>query len=355
MKHNFNSGPSVLPKEVLDQAAQALLDFNGIGLSIAEVGHRSPWFVPVMEEARALVKELMQLRDDYEVLFLQGGATAQFMQIPMNLLDNGQSAAYCDDGVWGSKAAKEASLFGTANVVASSKDKNYTYINKQFNIGTENKYLHLTSNNTVEGTQWFSLPDTTVPIVADMSSDIFSREMDFNKFSLIYAGAQKNMGAAGVTVVIVKKDFLQNIQRPIPSIMDYRKHIEAGSLMNTPPVIAVYIALLTLRWIKKEGGLKEMERRSIQKSTLLYNTIDSLPIFSTYVAKEDRSRMNAVYFINDEALQNKFLETCKANDMVGVKGYRTVGGIRVSMYNALALESVEAICSLMKDFANKNG
>ena len=355
MKHNFNSGPSVLPKVVLEQTAQALIDFNGIGLSIAEIGHRSPWFVPVMEEARALVKELMQLDDSYEVLFLQGGATTQFMQIPMNLLDNNQSAAYCDDGVWGSKAAKEASLFGKVNMVASSKDKNYTYINKDFPIGAENKYLHITSNNTVEGTQWFSFPETEVPLVADMSSDIFSREIPFNKFSLIYAGAQKNMGAAGVTVVVVKKDFLQNLQRPIPSIMDYRKHIDAGSLMNTPPVLAVYITLLTLRWIKEEGGLKEMEKRSIQKATLLYNTIDSLPLFKTYVAKEDRSRMNAVFFIEDEALQNKFLDECKVNGMVGVKGYRTVGGIRVSMYNALALESVEAICNLMKSFAANNG
>ncbi len=355
MKHNFNSGPSVLPLEVLEQTAQALIDFNGIGLSIAEIGHRTPWFIEVMEEARALVKELMQLDKHYEVLFLQGGATTQFMQIPMNLLDNGQSAAYCDDGVWGSKAAKEASLFGKVNVVASSKDKNYTYINKQFQVGSENRYLHLTSNNTVEGTQWFSFPETDTPLIADMSSDIFSREIPFNKFSLIYAGAQKNMGAAGVTVVVIKKDLLQKMQRPVPAIMDYRKHIEAGSLMNTPPVIAVYMSLLTLRWIKKEGGLKEMERRSIEKSTLLYNTIDSLPLFTTHIAKEDRSRMNAVFFIENEALQNNFFDECKANGMVGVKGYRTVGGIRVSMYNALGLQSVEAICTLMKDFAAKNG
>jgi len=345
----------VLPQEVLEQTAKALIDFNGIGLSIAEIGHRTPWFIDVMEESRALVKELMQLDSQYEVLFLQGGATTQFMQIPMNLLDNGQSAAYCDDGVWGSKAAKEASLFGKVNVVASSKDKSYTYINKQFEIGNENRYLHLTSNNTVEGTQWFSFPETELPLVADMSSDIFSREIPFNKFSLIYAGAQKNMGAAGVTVVVIKKDLLQTMQRPVPAIMDYKKHIEAGSLMNTPPVLAVYMSLLTLRWIKKEGGLKEMERRSLEKSNLLYNTIDSLPLFTTHVAKEDRSRMNAVFFIENEALQNKFLDECKANGMVGVKGYRTVGGIRVSMYNALALESVEAICTLMKDFAVKNG
>ena len=246
-------------------------------------------------------------------------------------------------------------MFGKVNVVASSKDKNYTYINKEFEISNENRYLHLTSNNTVEGTQWFSFPETEVPLVADMSSDIFSREIPFNKFSLIYAGAQKNMGAAGVTVVVIKKDLLQTMQRSVPAIMDYRKHIEAGSLMNTPPVLAVYMSLLTLRWIKKEGGLKEMERRSIEKSSLLYNTIDSLPFFTTHIAKEDRSRMNAVFFIENEILQNKFLDECKANGMVGVKGYRTVGGIRVSMYNALALESVEAICTLMKDFAAKNG
>jgi len=356
MKHNFNSGPSILPREVLEQTAAALIDFNGIGLSIAEIGHRTPWFVEVIEEAKLLVKELLHLDNQYDVLFLQGGATTQFMQVPMNLLDTNQSAAYCDDGVWGNKAAKEAALFGKVNVVASSKDKKYTYINKNFPVGNENNYLHITSNNTVEGTQWFQLPATEVPLIADMSSDIFSREMDYNKFSLIYAGAQKNMGAAGVTMVVIKKDLLQQpIQRPIPSIMDYRKHIEAGSLMNTPPVLAVYITLLTLRWIKKEGGLKEMERRSLEKSSLLYNTIDSLPLFTTYVAKEDRSRMNAVFFIEDEALQNKFLEECKANGMVGVKGYRTVGGIRVSMYNALAMESVEAICSLMKEFANNNG
>ena len=356
MKHNFNSGPSILPKEVLEQTAAALIDFNGIGLSIAEIGHRSSWFVEVIEEAKTLVKELLQLDNQYDVLFLQGGATTQFMQIPMNLLDTDQSAAYCDDGVWGSKAAKEASLFGKVNVVASSKDKKYTYIHKNIAVGKENSYLHITSNNTVEGTQWFQLPATEVPLIADMSSDIFSREMDYNKFSLIYAGAQKNMGAAGVTMVVIKKDLLQQpIQRPIPSIMDYRKHIEAGSLMNTPPVLAVYITLLTLRWIKKEGGLKEMERRSLEKSSLLYNTIDALPLFTTYVAKEDRSRMNAVFFIEDEALLNKFLEECKANGMIGVKGYRTVGGIRVSMYNALAMESVEAICALMKQFATKNG
>ena len=354
-KHNFNSGPSILPDEVLAKAARAILEFNEIGLSILEIGHRSTWFVEVMEEARSLVKELMQLDDAYEVLFLHGGATTQFMQVPMNLLDDSETAAYCDNGIWGSKAVKEASLFGNAVVAASSADKNYTYINKDFKIPANSKYLHITTNNTVEGTQWHSFPETNIPLVADMSSDIFSRPMDFKKFSLIYAGAQKNMGAAGVTVVVVKKDLLGKIKRPIPAIMDYRKHIEANSLLNTPPVFAVYVALLTLRWIKNEGGLKEMEKRSIEKANLLYTTIDSLPQFVSYINKEDRSNMNAVFFIKDEKKQNEFLDLCTANGMIGVKGYRTVGGIRVSMYNALELESVKAICDLMKDFANKKG
>ncbi len=354
-KHNFNSGPSILPQEVLEQAAKAIINFNGIGLSILEIGHRTPWFAEVIEEAKALVKELMQLGDEHEVLFLHGGATTQFMQIPMNLLDDGETAAYCDNGIWGSKAIKEASLFGNVNVVASSKAKNHTYIPKDFEVPSTSKYLHITTNNTVEGTQWHTLPTTNTPLVADMSSDIFSRKINFKNFALIYAGAQKNMGAAGVNLLVIRKDILGKVQRKIPAIMDYRNHIEADSLLNTPPVFAIYVAMLTLRWIKKEGGLKEMERRANEKSSLLYSTIDALPLFNCPIAQEDRSKMNAVFFIEDEALQNKFLEECKANGMIGVKGYRTVGGIRVSMYNALALESVQAICDLMKNFAEKNG
>ncbi|MBX2931271.1 MAG: 3-phosphoserine/phosphohydroxythreonine transaminase [Chitinophagaceae bacterium] len=354
-KHNFNSGPSILPQEVLEQASTAIIDFNKIGLSILEIGHRTNWFVDVMEEARALVKELMQLNEQYEVLFLHGGATTQFMQIPMNLLANTESAAYCDNGIWGSKAIKEASLFGNVQVVASSKDKNYTYINKGFDIPESNKYLHLTSNNTVEGTQWHHFPETNVPLVVDMSSDIFSRQINFNQFSLIYAGAQKNMGAAGVTLVVINKNMVEKISKNIPAIMHYNNHIEAKSLLNTPPVFAVYVSLLTLRWIKKEGGLAEMQKRAEQKSALLYNTIDALPLFHSTIDKEDRSNMNAVFFIKDENLQNKFLEECKEHGMIGVKGYRTMGGIRVSMYNALQLASVEAITQLMKNFANKNG
>lgn len=357
-KHNFNSGPSILPQDVLEQAAQAILNFNNIGLSLLEIGHRTPWFVEVIEEARSLVKELMQLDNEYEVLFLHGGATTQFMQIPMNLLDKEDTAAYCDNGIWGSKAMQEASYFGHSIVAASSKDKNYTYINKGFEIPVGSKYLHITTNNTVEGTQFQTLPSSIgdTPLIADMSSDIFSRPMEFSKFSLIYAGAQKNMGAAGVSLVVIKKDILGKIKHGVPPIMDYQKHIEAHSLMNTPPVFAVYTALLTLRWIKKEGGLVEMERRSLQKSALLYSTIDSLPLFTSYVAKEDRSHMNAVFSLaNQQELEAPFLELCKQEGMIGVKGYRTVGGIRVSMYNALPLESVQAFCDMAKYFAVKHG
>lgn len=353
-QHNFNSGPSILPQQVLQEAAKAIIDFNGIGLSLLEVGHRTTHFVAVIEEAKQLVKELMQLNDEYEVLFLHGGATTQFMQIPMNLLDTNATAAYIDNGIWGNKAIKEANLFGNVSVIASSADKNHTYINQHFDIPANAAYLHITSNNTVEGTQWHQFPTTDVPLIADMSSDIFSRQIDFNKFSLIYAGAQKNMGAAGVNLVVVKKSVLGKIERKIPAIMDYRNHIEAGSLLNTPPVFAIYVAMLTLRWIKQEGGLETMERNAIAKSTLLYNTIDSLPLFNCRIDKTSRSNMNAVFFIDNEDLQNKFLEECKANGMVGVKGYRTVGGIRVSMYNALAMESVLAITDLMKSFAAKH-
>ncbi|MES2003938.1 MAG: 3-phosphoserine/phosphohydroxythreonine transaminase [Bacteroidota bacterium] len=353
--HNFNSGPSILPRSVMEQAAAAILNFNGTGLSVLEIGHRTPWFQEVLSEAVSSVKQLMQLDDSYEVLFLHGGATTQFMQVPMNLLDDTETAAYCDNGIWGKKASKEATLFGNVNVVADSSDKNHTYIQKQFTVPAAAKYLHITTNNTVEGTQWHQYPDTQVPLVADMSSDIFSRPVDFKKFSLIYAGAQKNMGAAGVNLVVVKKEVLGKIKRPIPTIMNYQKHIEAGSLMNTPPVFAVYVSMLTLRWILTEGGLAEMGKRTNERADLLYNTIDSLPVFKSLVAKEDRSQMNAVFFLNDPALEAPFLDLCKKEGMVGVKGYRTIGGIRVSMYNALPLESVQVFCDLMKDFAIRKG
>lgn len=353
--HNFNSGPSILPQPVLEQAAKAIHDFNGTGLSILEIGHRTSHFQSVLDSAIGSVKRLMQLDDQYEVLFLHGGATTQFMQVPMNLLDQGETAAYCDNGIWGNKAFKEAALFGNAVLASSSADRSHTYIPKDLNIPANAKYLHITTNNTVEGTQWHDYPNVEIPLIGDMSSDIFSREVDFKKFSLIYAGAQKNMGAAGVNMLVIKKDILGKIQRKIPTIMNYQKHIEAGSLMNTPPVFAVYVSMLTLQWIEQEGGLAEMGRRSQERADLLYNTIDSLPLFQAKVAKEDRSQMNAVFFIEDESLQNLFLDQCKQAGFVGVKGYRTVGGIRVSMYNALPMSSVTAMTDLMQDFAKQHG
>ena len=353
--HNFNSGPSILPQPVLEQAAKAIHDFNGTGLSILEIGHRTSHFQSVLDSAIGSVKRLMQLDDQYEVLFLHGGATTQFMQVPMNLLDQGETAAYCDNGIWGNKAYKEAALFGNAVLASSSADRSHTYIPKDLNIPANAKYLHITTNNTVEGTQWHDYPNVEIPLIGDMSSDIFSREVDFKKFSLIYAGAQKNMGAAGVNMLVIKKDILGKIQRKIPTIMSYQKHIEAGSLMNTPPVFAVYVSMLTLQWIEQEGGLAEMGRRSQERADLLYNTIDSLPLFQAKVAKEDRSQMNAVFFIEDESLQNLFLDQCKQAGFVGVKGYRTVGGIRVSMYNALPMSSVTAMTDLMQDFAKQHG
>lgn len=353
--HNFNSGPSILPQSVLEEASKAILNFNDTGLSILEIGHRTAWFQEVMNEAVASVKRLMQLDDAYEVLFLHGGATTQFMQVPMNLLDDGETAAYCDNGIWGNKAFKEAALFGNVAVVADTSDKKHTYIQKHLTVPGGARYLHITSNNTVEGTQWHAFPDTPVPLVADMSSDIFSRQIDFKKFSLIYAGAQKNMGAAGVNLVVIRKEILGKIKRKIPTIMNYQKHIEAGSLMNTPPVFAVYVSMLTLRWIIAQGGLPEMERRSIEKARLLYHTLDNIPVFTSPIAIEDRSRMNAVFFLSDPALETPFLDLCKKEGMIGVKGYRTVGGVRVSMYNALPLASVQAFCDLMQHFALKKG
>ena len=353
--HNFNSGPSILPPSVLEQASKAIHNFNGTGLSILEIGHRTSHFQEVLNQAIGSVKRLMDLNDSYEVLFLHGGATTQFMQVPMNLLDDNETAAYCDNGIWGSKAIKEAAMFGNVAVAASSADKIHTYIPKNLSIPNNANYLHITTNNTVEGTQWHAYPDVSIPLIGDMSSDIFSRPTNFKQFSLIYAGAQKNMGAAGVNLIVVKKDILGKIKRKIPTIMNYQKHIEAGSLMNTPPVFAVYVSMLTLQWIEVEGGLAEMGRRAKERANLLYSTIDRLPFYKTKVAKEDRSEMNAVFFIEDENLQNLFLEECKKAGFIGVKGYRTVGGIRVSMYNALPLSSVQTMTDLMQSFAQQHG
>ncbi|MBL7752750.1 MAG: 3-phosphoserine/phosphohydroxythreonine transaminase [Chitinophagaceae bacterium] len=351
--HNFNSGPSVLPQEVFEQASRAILNFNHTGLSILEIGHRTPLFQEVMDEAIALVKELMGLDESHEVLFLHGGASTQFFQIPMNLLDDKATAAYLDCGTWGTKAYKEAKLFGKVEVVASSADKNYTYIPKDYQIPEDASYFHYTTNNTIEGTQMHAIPDTHVPLVADMSSDILSRKMDCNRFALIYAGAQKNIGAAGVNLVIVKKEILGKVSRAIPSMMDYRNHITNGSMLNTPPVFAVYVCLLTLRWLKAQGGVGAIEKKNEEKAKLLYDTLDSLPLFQPKVAREDRSLMNVVWTMEDEGLEKEFLAACKAQGMVGVKGHRTVGGFRASLYNALTLDSVIALTDLMKDFSNR--
>jgi phosphoserine aminotransferase len=353
--HNFNSGPSVLPKEVFEQASKAVLDFNNTGLSILEIGHRTELFQQVMDEAVALSKELMQLDNAHEVLFLNGGASTQFFQVPMNLLNEGETAAYLDCGTWGTKAIKEAKLFGNIDVVASSKDKNYTYIPKCYQLPAGAKYFHYTTNNTIEGTQMHTIPDTDLPLVADMSSDILSRQMDYNRFALIYAGAQKNAGAAGVNLVIVKKDILGKVSRKLPSMMDYRNHIESGSMLNTPPVFAVYVCMLTLRWLKKTGGVAVMEKQNEAKAKLLYDTLDNLPLFTPKVAKEDRSLMNVVWIMQDPGLEKEFLAECKANGMVGVKGHRSVGGFRASLYNALTIDSVIALTGLMKDFARRKG
>jgi phosphoserine aminotransferase len=355
MVHNFGAGPSVLPKEVFEEASRAILDFKNTGLSILEVGHRTSLFQPVMDEARALVKELMNLDNDHEVLFLHGGATTQFMQVPMNMLNENELAAYTDTGTWASKAIKEAKLFGHVEIAGSAKETNYTTIPKQLSVSPTAAYLHITTNETIAGTQWKNIPyDCGVPLVADMSSDILSRVLDFNKFDIIYAGAQKNMGAAGVNLVVVNQNILGKVTKPIPSILDYRNHIKEGSMMNTPPVFAVYVVMLTLRWLKNLGGVASIEKINNKKAELFYNTLDSLPVFKGVVAKEDRSYMNGVFVMQDPALEKEFLDLCKQEGMIGVKGHRSVGGFRVSMYNALQYESVVAITDLMKDFAKKH-
>jgi len=354
--HNFNAGPSVLPKEVFEEASRAVIEFNNTGLSILEIGHRTALFEPVMDEARSLVRELMQLDENHEVLFLHGGATTQFMQIPMNLLNENDIAAYTETGTWAGKAIKEAKLFGHVEIAGSSKDTNYTTIPKNLFVSPTAAYLHITTNETIAGTQWKNIPyNCGVPLIADMSSDILSRTLDFNSFDLIYAGAQKNMGAAGVNLVVVNKSILGKVKKPIPTILDYNNHIKENSMLNTPPVFAVYVAMLTLRWLKEQGGVAAIEKRNDAKADLFYNTLDSLPVFKGPVAKEDRSKMNAVFIMQDPSLEKEFAELCKNEGMIGIKGHRSVGGFRVSMYNALIIESVKALTDLMKDFANRKG
>ena len=351
--HNFGEDPSILPKEVFEEAGRAIINFKNTGLSILEIGHRTKLFQPVIEEAIATLKELMQLDSDHEVLYLHGGASTQFFQVPMNLLDEKATAAYTDTDIWGAKAIKEAKLFGKVDVVASSKEKNYTYLPKDFVVDPSSAYLHLTTNNTIYGTQWQDLSvfyNKKVPLVADMSSDILSRQIEFNKFDLIYAGAQKNIGAAGVNIVVVNKNCLGKVSRQIPTMMDYRNHIEANSLLNTPPVFAIYVCMLTLRWLKNNGGIAAAEKRNEAKAKLFYETVDGSSIFKGTVIREDRSKMNAVFVVENADVEKEFLQLCEKEGMVGVKGHRTTGGFRVSMYNAMSYEGVKALADLMKYF-----
>jgi len=351
--HNFNAGPSILPKEVFKQASSAILNFNDTGLSILEIGHRTSLFKNVMEETRELVRELMLLDTNHEVLFLHGGASTQFMQVPMNLLDDNETAAYADTGVWSSKAIKEAALFGNVDVVCSSKDSNYNLIPASFKLPANAKYFHITTNNTIYGTQWQQIPKVNVPLVADMSSDILSRVIDFNSFDLIYGGAQKNIGAAGVNLVVVNKKILGSIKRKIPTIMDYQNHIREESMLNTPPVFAVFVCLLTLRWLKQQGGVAAIEKINNQKAALLYDAIDNNPLFTTTVHKEHRSKMNVCFAMKQKDLEEKFLNWCTEHGIIGIKGHRLAGAFRASLYNALPLKSVQWLVEVMHDFTKK--
>jgi phosphoserine aminotransferase len=354
MKHNFNAGPSILPTTVFEQASQAVLNFNNSGLSILELGHRTPTFEAIMDEARNLLRELMNLDANHEVLFLHGGASTQFMQVPMNLLNEKETAAYTDTGVWAAKAIKEAKLYGLPETVCSSKESNYTFIPKDFAVPNDAKYLHITTNNTIYGTQWQKIPKTSNSLVADMSSDILSRQLDFNSFDLIYAGAQKNIGAAGVNIVVVNKNCLGKVKRTIPTIMDYRNHIKEGSMLNTPPVFAIYVCLLTLRWLKAEGGVTAIEKINDEKAAMLYAEIDRNPLFTGTAATEDRSKMNVCFVMDDATKEEAFLKFAIEHDIIGIKGHRSVGGFRASLYNALPLSSVKYLVELMKEFADKN-
>lgn len=349
-KHNYSAGPCILPQEVFEKSAQAILDFNNSGLSILEISHRSKDFVAVMDEARALVLELLGLEGKgYEVLFLGGGASMQFLMAPYNLMKVDGKAAYLDTGTWASGAIKEAKLFGETVVVASSKSENYNHIPKDYAIPSDANYFHCTSNNTIFGTQIKSFPEVNIPLVCDMSSDIFSRVLDFSKFDLIYAGAQKNMGPAGATLVVVKTEILGKTGRTIPSILDYQQHVSKESMYNTPPVFPVYASLLTLQWLKKIGGIAAIEKINEAKAELLYNEIDRNPLFKGTAAKEDRSNMNVTFLLENEAHQEKFDTMWKAAGISGLAGHRSVGGYRASMYNALPIESVQVLVDVMQE------
>ena len=354
-KHIFNAGPAILPDEVLMEASKAVIEYESSGMSILELSHRGKKFETVLEESRKLVKKLLKLPSDYEVLFLQGGASTQFTMVPYNLLDEDGTAAYIDTGSWASKAIKEAKLFGNVNVIASSKDSNYNYFPKDYTIPKDCQYLHLTTNNTIYGTQLHEDIDSPVPVVADMSSDIFSRPIDASKYDLIYAGAQKNLGPAGVTLVITKKDIAGRVKRNIPTMLNYQTHIEKGSAFNTPPVFAIYVCYLTLQWLNNNGGVKEMEKRNKEKAKKLYAEIDRNSLFKGVAEKEDRSNMNATFVINEPKLEKTFLEEAEKADFVGLKGHRSVGGFRASLYNALPIDDVNLFVNLMQALEERHG
>ena len=347
-KHNFSAGPSILPQEVIKKAADALLNFNGLDLSLIEVSHRSKEFVEVMDNACNLVKELLNLPDGYSVVFLQGGASLEFLRVPYNLLKVDGKAAYLDTGTWSSNAIKEAKILGNVEVVASSKEKGYNFIPKNYSIPADADYFHCTSNNTIYGTQLKSFPKTNSPLICDMSSDIFSRQLDFSQFDIIYAGAQKNMGPAGTTLIVIKDAVLGKSGRKIPSILDYQVHIAKESMFNTPSVFAVYVSMLTLEWLKNLGGISAVEKLNEAKAALIYAEIDRNPLFKGYAEKEDRSLMNATFNLVDEANKEAFDKLWNAAGISGLKGHRSVGGYRASMYNALPIESVQVLVDAMK-------
>jgi phosphoserine aminotransferase len=351
---NFSAGPSILPKTVFEEASQAVLDLNGTGLSILEISHRSRYFEPILQEAGQLVRQLLGLTEDFEVLFLSGGASTQFFMTIMNLLPDGKKAAYVDTGVWSTKAINEAKLIGSIDVIASSKDSNYTYIPKGYNIPTDYEYLHLTSNNTIYGTQYQVFPETSLPIVCDMSSDIFSKPIDVNRFGLIYAGAQKNLGPSGVTLVIVRKDMLGKINKTLPTMLRYETHIQNESMYNTPPVFPIYVSMLTLRWLRDMGGLAGMARINERKANYLYEVIDAIPVYRGHSVPEDRSLMNVTFHLEDAALNKEFQSYCEEAGCDGLKGHKSAGGFRASIYNAMPEEGVKVLAEVMKEFSLKH-
>ena len=357
MKHNFFAGPAILPQQVLQEASKSARDFNGMGLSILEISHRSKPVVELMEEAEQHTRDFLGLNDDWAVLFLTGGASSQFFMTACNLLAQDKMAAYVDTGTWSTKAIKEAKLYGEVRELASSRDKNYNYIPKGYDIPSEATYLHLTSNNTIYGTQIQEWPDAGMPIVADMSSDIFSRPLPIDKFGLIYAGAQKNLGPAGTTLVMVRKDLLGRVQREIPTMLDYRTHIKKSSAFNTPPVYPIYVCMLTMRWIKENGGLSAMAKRADHKAGMLYGEIDRNPLFKGTAATEDRSKMNVCFVPTEgnEGITDAFLKVCADNSIMGLKGHRSVGGFRASIYNAMEPSSVEHLVQVMQEFERTQG